>query len=69
MKDVTTGVNSLLKYIGTLKGLASIRDAVWDLLKEVPLLNHFATSVPYYIMNYVCMLTAVLLCHIRFCFS
>ncbi|CAH3019344.1 unnamed protein product [Porites evermanni] len=33
-KDVTTGVNSLLKYIGTLKGLASIRDAVWDLLKE-----------------------------------
>jgi len=48
MKDVTTGVNSLLKYIGTLKGLVSIRDAVWDLLKEVPLLNHFATSVPYY---------------------
>ena len=34
-KDVTAGVSSLLKYIGTLKGLASVRDAVWDLLKEV----------------------------------
>ncbi|XP_068741346.1 conserved oligomeric Golgi complex subunit 1-like isoform X2 [Montipora capricornis] len=33
-KDVTTGVSSLLKYIGSLKGLASVRDAVWDLLKE-----------------------------------
>lgn len=52
IKDVTTGVNSLLKYIGTLKGLASIRDAVWDLLKEVTP-HRFAMSVPYYIMNYV----------------
>ncbi|XP_015773605.1 PREDICTED: conserved oligomeric Golgi complex subunit 1-like isoform X1 [Acropora digitifera] len=36
-KDVTAGVSSLLKYIGTLKGLASVRDAVWDLLKEAAL--------------------------------
>ncbi|XP_020608067.1 conserved oligomeric Golgi complex subunit 1-like isoform X2 [Orbicella faveolata] len=35
IKDVTAGVNNLLKYIGSLKGLASIRDAVWDLLNEV----------------------------------
>ena len=35
VKDVNTGVGKLLKYIGSLKGLAAIRDAVWDLIKEV----------------------------------
>ncbi|XP_022785211.1 conserved oligomeric Golgi complex subunit 1-like isoform X1 [Stylophora pistillata] len=34
IKDVTAAVSNLLKYVGSLKGLASLRDAVWDLLKQ-----------------------------------
>nr|XP_058952613.1 conserved oligomeric Golgi complex subunit 1-like [Pocillopora verrucosa] len=34
IKDVTAAVSNLLKYVGSLKGLASIRDAVWDLLNQ-----------------------------------
>ncbi|EDO32416.1 predicted protein [Nematostella vectensis] len=34
LRDVSSGVAKLLKYIGTLKGLATIRDAIWNLLKE-----------------------------------
>lgn len=31
-EDVKKGMDSFLQYVGTLKGLASIRDAVWDLV-------------------------------------
>ena len=33
--DVARGVGELPKYIGTLKGLSSIRDSVWDMLNQV----------------------------------
>lgn len=35
VKDINSGVSKLLKYIGSLKGLAAIRDTVWDLIREV----------------------------------
>ncbi|XP_031572017.1 conserved oligomeric Golgi complex subunit 1-like [Actinia tenebrosa] len=34
LKDISSGVGKLLTYVGTLKGLASMRDAIWELLKE-----------------------------------
>ena len=33
IKDVHSGVKTLLSFVGNIKGLASIRDAVYDLLK------------------------------------
>ena len=34
-KDVSSGVGKLLQFVGTLKSLGSIRDAVWEILQEV----------------------------------
>ena len=35
IQDVSTGLSKVLGYITSVKGLAAIRDQVWDLLQEV----------------------------------
>ena len=35
MKDVSAGVSKLLGFVGSIKGLSTIRDAVWDQLHQV----------------------------------
>lgn len=37
------GVGSLLVYVKSLKGLAAIRDAVWDLLSTESISQHWST--------------------------
>ncbi|KAJ8389155.1 hypothetical protein AAFF_G00123610 [Aldrovandia affinis] len=42
-EDVRSGVSSLLVYVKSLKGLAAIRDAVWDLLTSESISQHWGT--------------------------
>uniref|UniRef100_A0A3B5AMI6 Conserved oligomeric Golgi complex subunit 1 n=1 Tax=Stegastes partitus TaxID=144197 RepID=A0A3B5AMI6_9TELE len=42
-EDICCGVGSLLVYVRSLKGLASIRDAVWDLLSTDSISQHWST--------------------------
>lgn len=42
-EDICRGVGSLLVYVKSLKGLAAIRDAVWDLLSTDSISQHWAT--------------------------
>ena len=35
VEDVKKSMAGFLQYVGTLKGLASIRDAIWELLNPV----------------------------------
>ncbi|XP_033896321.2 conserved oligomeric Golgi complex subunit 1-like isoform X2 [Acipenser ruthenus] len=40
-EDIKLGISSLLVYVKSLKGLAAIRDAVWDLLTSESLSQHW----------------------------
>ncbi|XP_030581829.1 conserved oligomeric Golgi complex subunit 1 [Archocentrus centrarchus] len=42
-EDICHGVDSLLVYVKNLKGLAAIRDAVWDLLSADSISQHWNT--------------------------
>ncbi|XP_061568852.1 conserved oligomeric Golgi complex subunit 1 [Cololabis saira] len=42
-EDICGGVGSLLVYVKSLKGLASIRDAVWDLLSSDSISQHWSS--------------------------
>ncbi|KAM7386207.1 hypothetical protein PAMA_009037 [Pampus argenteus] len=42
-EDICRGVGSLLVYVKSLKGLAAIRDAVWDLLSSDSISQHWNT--------------------------
>ncbi|XP_056143622.1 conserved oligomeric Golgi complex subunit 1 isoform X2 [Lampris incognitus] len=42
-EDICQGVSSLLVYVKSLKGLAAIRDAVWDLLSTESISQHWST--------------------------
>ncbi|XP_034448218.1 conserved oligomeric Golgi complex subunit 1 isoform X1 [Hippoglossus hippoglossus] len=42
-EDICHGVGSLLVYVKSLKGLAAIRDAVWDLLSTESISQHWST--------------------------
>ncbi|XP_048102496.1 conserved oligomeric Golgi complex subunit 1 isoform X1 [Alosa alosa] len=42
-EDIRSGVSSLLVFVRSLKGLASIRDGVWDLLSSESISQHWAT--------------------------
>ncbi|CAN9505296.1 unnamed protein product [Ophioblennius macclurei] len=42
-EDICRGVGSLLVYVKSLKGLAAIRDAVWDLLSSDSISQHWRT--------------------------
>ena len=42
-EDICNGVGSLLVYVKSLKGLAAIRDAVWDLLSTESISQHWST--------------------------
>ncbi|KAF6732784.1 Conserved oligomeric Golgi complex subunit 1 [Oryzias melastigma] len=42
-EDICRGVSSLLVYVKSLKGLAAIRDAVWDLLSSDSIRQHWST--------------------------
>ncbi|TMS15265.1 Conserved oligomeric Golgi complex subunit 1 [Larimichthys crocea] len=42
-EDICRGVGSLLVYVKSLKGLAGIRDAVWDLLSTDSISQHWST--------------------------
>ncbi|XP_047428126.1 conserved oligomeric Golgi complex subunit 1 isoform X2 [Mugil cephalus] len=42
-EDICRGVGSLLVYVKSLKGLAAIRDAVWDLLSTESISQHWGT--------------------------
>ncbi|XP_071248552.1 conserved oligomeric Golgi complex subunit 1 isoform X1 [Salvelinus alpinus] len=41
-EDICNGVSSLLVYVNSLKGLAAIRDAVWDLLSTDSISQHWS---------------------------
>uniref|UniRef100_A0A3P9MG81 Conserved oligomeric Golgi complex subunit 1 n=1 Tax=Oryzias latipes TaxID=8090 RepID=A0A3P9MG81_ORYLA len=41
-EDICRGVSSLLVYVKSLKGLAAIRDAVWDLLSTDSISQHWS---------------------------
>ncbi|KAG7459572.1 hypothetical protein MATL_G00212070 [Megalops atlanticus] len=41
-EDVRSGVSGLLVYVKSLKGLAAIRDAVWDLLSSESISQHWS---------------------------
>ncbi|KAJ7989890.1 hypothetical protein DPEC_G00309170 [Dallia pectoralis] len=41
-EDICNGVSGLLVYVKSLKGLASIRDAVWDLLSTDSISQHWS---------------------------
>lgn len=40
-EDICHGIGNLLVYVKSLKGLASIRDAVWDLLSTDSISQHW----------------------------
>lgn len=40
-EDICHGVGTLLVYVKSLKGLAAIRDAVWDLLASDSISQHW----------------------------
>uniref|UniRef100_A0A671RCZ0 Conserved oligomeric Golgi complex subunit 1 n=1 Tax=Sinocyclocheilus anshuiensis TaxID=1608454 RepID=A0A671RCZ0_9TELE len=42
-EDIRSGVSSLLVYVKSLKGLAAIRDAVWELLSTESISQHWST--------------------------
>ncbi|XP_055048662.2 conserved oligomeric Golgi complex subunit 1 isoform X2 [Misgurnus anguillicaudatus] len=42
-EDIRSGVSSLLVYVKSLKGLAAIRDAVWELLSSESISQHWNT--------------------------
>lgn len=42
-EDICHGVGSLLVYVKSLKGLAAIRDAVWDLLSTDSISQHWSS--------------------------
>ncbi|XP_070704485.1 conserved oligomeric Golgi complex subunit 1 [Pempheris klunzingeri] len=42
-EDICRGVGSLLVYVKSLKGLAAIRDSVWDLLSTDSISQHWST--------------------------
>lgn len=42
-EDICHGVGSLLVYVKSLKALAAIRDAVWDLLSTDSISQHWIT--------------------------
>ncbi|XP_043089852.1 conserved oligomeric Golgi complex subunit 1 isoform X2 [Puntigrus tetrazona] len=42
-EDIRSGVSSLLVYVKSLKGLAAIRDAVWELLSSESISLHWST--------------------------
>lgn len=42
-EDIRSGVSSLLVFVRSLKGLASIRDGVWDLLSSESISQHWST--------------------------
>ncbi|KAM8844584.1 conserved oligomeric Golgi complex subunit 1 isoform 2-T2 [Spinachia spinachia] len=42
-EDICRGVSSLLVYVKSLKGLAAIRDSVWDLLSTESISQHWST--------------------------
>ncbi|XP_076000511.1 conserved oligomeric Golgi complex subunit 1 [Genypterus blacodes] len=42
-EDICHGVGSLLVYVKSVKGLAAIRDAVWDLLSTESISQHWST--------------------------
>ncbi|KAM9779745.1 conserved oligomeric Golgi complex subunit 1 [Neosynchiropus ocellatus] len=42
-EDICRGVSSLLVYVKSLKGLAAIRDAVWDLLSSDSISQHWSS--------------------------
>ncbi|XP_069565997.1 conserved oligomeric Golgi complex subunit 1 isoform X1 [Brachyistius frenatus] len=42
-EDICSGVGSLLVYVKSLKGLAAIRDAVWDLLSSDSISQHWSS--------------------------
>uniref|UniRef100_A0A9J8AH92 Conserved oligomeric Golgi complex subunit 1 n=2 Tax=Cyprinus carpio TaxID=7962 RepID=A0A9J8AH92_CYPCA len=42
-EDIRSGVSSLLVYVKSLKGLAAIRDAVWELLSSESISQHWST--------------------------
>ncbi|KAM3598491.1 uncharacterized protein V6R79_018726 [Siganus canaliculatus] len=42
-EDICRGISSLLVYVKSLKGLAAIRDAVWDLLSTESISQHWST--------------------------
>uniref|UniRef100_A0A8C1KZE6 Conserved oligomeric Golgi complex subunit 1 n=1 Tax=Cyprinus carpio TaxID=7962 RepID=A0A8C1KZE6_CYPCA len=42
-EDIRSGVSSLLVYVKSLKGLAAIRDAVWELLISESISQHWST--------------------------
>ena len=39
IQDVNTGLSKVLGYITSVKGLAAIRDEVWELLHEVGIIS------------------------------
>lgn len=41
-EDIRSGVSSLLVYVRSLKGLAAIRDAVWELLSSESISQHWS---------------------------
>uniref|UniRef100_A0A672Q3L2 Conserved oligomeric Golgi complex subunit 1 n=1 Tax=Sinocyclocheilus grahami TaxID=75366 RepID=A0A672Q3L2_SINGR len=42
-EDIRSGVSSLLVYVKSLKGLAAIRDALWELLSSESISQHWST--------------------------
>ncbi|CAB1350229.1 unnamed protein product [Coregonus sp. 'balchen'] len=44
-EDICNGVSSLVVYVNNLKGLASIRDAVWDLLSTDSISQHWSFAI------------------------
>uniref|UniRef100_A0A671MG26 Conserved oligomeric Golgi complex subunit 1 n=1 Tax=Sinocyclocheilus anshuiensis TaxID=1608454 RepID=A0A671MG26_9TELE len=42
-EDICSGVSSLLVYVKSLKGLAAIRDALWELLSSESISQHWST--------------------------
>lgn len=42
-EDIRSGVSSLLVYVKSLKALAAIRDAVWELLSSESISQHWST--------------------------
>lgn len=41
-EDICRGVSGLLVYVKSLKGLAAIRDSVWDLLSTESISQHWS---------------------------
>ena len=69
VEDVKKSMAGFLQYVGTLKGLASIRDALWELLN--PVKNRFLLLkwlVIYRLCHYRGLPFADYLCTIRHSF-